>query len=162
LQVVRKSIGEILAAGTVPLARVAPSLFVQGSRDEGTIASINVQDGSINTAANAVAKGQVISLFGTGFGFVPNAPPEGGVTDGPLPGEEQISVLVGTRFAAPEDVLYFGLAPGLVGVYQINVRIPDFVAPGAAVDVVVQTRSTNTNVGTGGKSLKTTIAVKPQ
>ncbi len=161
VQVVRKSVGEIIGAGSVTLARVAPSLFIQGGQEQGTIAAINTPDGTVNDPTNAIAKGQVVALFGTGYGFVPGAPAEGMPPTGPLPGEEQISVLVGTRWLDPGDIQYFGLAPGLVGVYQINIRIPDFVAPSVAVDVVVQTRSTNSNVGTGGKILKTTIAVKP-
>jgi uncharacterized protein (TIGR03437 family) len=159
LQVVRKSAGQILGASMVPLARVAPSLFIQGESDEGSVAATN-QDGTINTPANAIARGQILTLYGTGLGFVPDAPPEGTPPSGALPGSEQVLVLIGTRFVDPPDIQYFGLAPGLVGVYQINVKIPDYVLPSAAVDVVVQSRSTNSNVGTAGKLLKTTIAVK--
>lgn len=157
LQVVRKSSSEILAAGIVNLARVSPALFVQGALESGTVAALN-QDGTVNTPSNQVGRGQIITLFGTGMGFVPNAPAEGTPPDGPLNGEESVTVLIGTRLVTPE---YFGLAPGLVGVYQINVRVHDEVAPSAAVDVVVQVRSENSNVGTGNKIVKTTIAVKP-
>ena len=60
-----------------------------------------------------------------------------------------------------ENIQYFGLAPGLVGVYQINVKIPDNVAPRADVDVVVEVRSTLTNrTGVPERIVRTTIAVK--
>ena len=56
----------------------------------------------------------------------------------------------------------FGLAPGLVGVYQINVKIPESVAPKADVDVVVEVRSALSNrTGTSERIVRTTIAVKP-
>jgi uncharacterized protein (TIGR03437 family) len=161
LQVVRKSTGEILAAGTIPLARVSPALFVQGGFEQGQVAAIN-QDGSINAPGAEVQKGQFITLYATGLGFVPNAPPEGVPPTGPTPASESIRVLINTGFVPDENIQYFGLAPGFVGVYQINVKVPtDQVAPGAAIDVVVQVRSTNSNVGFNGKILRTTIAVKP-
>lgn len=160
LQVVRKSTNEILAAGTVGLAQVSPALFVQGSAEQGPVAALN-QDGSVNTPANPVARGQYISLFATGMGSVGAAPAEGTPPPGPAPATEFLRVLINTEFVKDEDIQYFGLAPSLVGVYQINVKVPDSAAPGSAVDVVVQVRSTNSNVGAGGKLLKTTISVKP-
>jgi uncharacterized protein (TIGR03437 family) len=161
LQVLRKSTGEILAAGTVPLARVSPALFVQGALEQGQLAAIN-QDGTINAPGSEVAKGQFITLYATGLGFVPNAPPEGVPPTGPTPAEESIRVLINTDWVPDENIQYFGLAPGFVGLYQINVKVPtDRVAPGAAIDVVVQVRSTNSNIGFNNKVLRTTIAVKP-
>jgi uncharacterized protein (TIGR03437 family) len=161
LQVMRKSTGEILAAGTVPLARVSPALFVQGAFEQGQLAAVN-QDGTVNAPGSEVQKGQIITLYATGLGFVPNAPPEGVPPTGPTPGEESIRVLINTDFVPDDHIQYFGLAPGFVGVYQINVKVPiDRVAPGAAVPVAVQVRSTNTNVGFNNKLLSTTIAVKP-
>ena len=161
LQVVRKSTGEILAAGTVALARVSPALFVQGAFEQGQIAAIN-QDGTINAPGTEVPKGQFITLYATGLGAVSNAPPEGVPPTGPTPASESIRVLVNTDFVPDENIQYFGLAPGFVGVYQINVKVPiDRVAPGSAIPVVVQVRSMNSNVGANNKLLTTTIAVKP-
>jgi uncharacterized protein (TIGR03437 family) len=120
------------------------------------------QDGTVNAPGSEVQKGQIITLYATGLGFVPNAPPEGVPPTGPTPGEESIRVLINTDFVPDDHIQYFGLAPGFVGVYQINVKVPvDRVAPGAAVPVAVQVRSTNTNVGFNNKLLSTTIAVKP-
>jgi uncharacterized protein (TIGR03437 family) len=160
IQVVRKSVGEILAAGTVSLAQVSPALFVQGGFEQGQVAAIN-QDGTINSANAPIGRGQVITLFATGMGAVSGAPPEGMPVSGPTPASEFLRVLINTEFVKDEDIQYFGLAPGLVGVYQINVKVPESAAPSAAVDVVLQVRSTNSNVGAANKLLKTTIAVKP-
>ena len=53
---------------------------------------------------------------------------------------------------AATNLIYSGLAPGLVGLYQLNVQVPAGVAAGDAVEVVV-------TVG-GNASNPVTIAVK--
>jgi uncharacterized protein (TIGR03437 family) len=55
-------------------------------------------------------------------------------------------VLIEPAFVPDENIEYVGLAPGLVGVYQINVRIPTTIGPSAAVPVVIQVRSINSNL----------------
>jgi uncharacterized protein (TIGR03437 family) len=58
---------------------------------------------------------------------------------------------------------YSGLAPGLIGVWQLNVRIPDFVPPGEAIDVVVLQSSVPSNLRVDpatNRPIRTTIAVK--
>jgi uncharacterized protein (TIGR03437 family) len=56
-------------------------------------------------------------------------------------------------------VKYSGLAPGLVGVWQINVQIPMATAPGSAVPVALLYKNIPS---TGGdpKRVATMIAVK--
>lgn len=98
-------------------------------------------------------------VFGTGQGRVPNAPPDGEVAQGEIRTTGEIQVLVGTRFVDPADIQYSGLAPSLIGVWQINVRIPEWVAPSDAVDFVVLYRSRLSNLQ-NGTVLKTTIAVR--
>jgi uncharacterized protein (TIGR03437 family) len=55
------------------------------------------------------------------------------------------------------DVLYSGLAPGLAGVWQIDVRIPEFVAPGDSVIVAVVYESVPS---IDSQKMLTTIAVR--
>jgi uncharacterized protein (TIGR03437 family) len=162
--VVKKSVGQILGASPVPLTRVAPALFTANVQPEGQLAAVNVEDGTINSSGNPVARGQFISLYGTGMGPVSGAPAEGAAVDGPVPGVDQVRVLIGDLgFVPQENIQYFGLAPGFVGVYQINVKVPETVAPGGSVDVVVEVRSmlSNRMDTTPQRILKTTIAVKP-
>jgi uncharacterized protein (TIGR03437 family) len=160
VQVIRPSTGEIIAASTLPLARVSPALFIQGSSDQGQIAALN-QDNSVNSSTNAAARGSVIQIFGTGQGPVFNAPADGMPATGQETTPERPRVLIGTAFVDDANIEYSGLAPGLIGVWQINVRIPDTVAPSSQVDLVVQLGSVNSNVGFQGRRLRTTIAVRP-
>jgi uncharacterized protein (TIGR03437 family) len=159
VQVVRRATGQVLAAGPVRMNVVAPALFAMGGFEDGPLAALN-QDLSVNTPANPVGRGQIITLFGTGFGDVASRPAEGTPPSGAVQGNEQIRVVIGSDFVRQEDIQYFGLAPGLVGVYQINVRVPEAVAPNAAVPVAVQVRSINTNRGVNDKILSTTISVR--
>jgi len=56
-----------------------------------------------------------------------------------------VSVRIGGLAAA---VLYTGGAPGLVaGVWQVNARIPDDVAPGASVPLVVSVAGKSSQPG---------------
>lgn len=164
IQVVRQSTGQVIAVGRLPFDRVSPALFVADGQADGPLAALN-EDNSVNSAANPIPVGQVIQLFGTGQGIVPNAPPDGTPPTGPISTQERPRIVMGSDFVPDENILYSGLAPGLVGVWQLNVRVPANVAPNAAVDVVVQLRSVNSNTPPAGfprPRLRTTISVRAQ
>jgi len=77
------------------------------------------------TTSAAIAPGEVLSLYGTGFGPAAGAVTGGAVVTGAYPTTNEVTVTVG-RVAA--TVLWAGLVgPGL---YQINVVIPDSLADG--------------------------------
>ena len=80
------------------------------------------------TIENPARPGEVIHMYGTGYG-----PVDGNVATGqPTPGDrlyrmtspcvwQAIGVLNDPR---PFEVLFAGLAPGLIGIYQLDFRIP--------------------------------------
>ncbi len=159
IQVVRKSTGQIIGISNPQFARVSPALFVQGGGIQGQLAALN-EDNTVNSESNPAAKRSIIQLFGTGQGFIPNAPPDGTPPTGPVetPGKPNV-YLGGADLVKPEDILYSGLAPSLVGVWQINARIPADAAPGRN-DAYVQLNSVPSNQA-NGQRLTTYIAVKP-
>jgi uncharacterized protein (TIGR03437 family) len=159
LQIVRPSTGQIFGVAELLMHSASPGFFTIGSTGIGQIAALN-EDGTVNSAQNPIARGQVIQLFGTGQGIVPNAPADGELTPGALPSRDRPRVIVNSREVTPE---YSGLAPGLIGVWQLNVRIPDFVPPGEAIDVVVLQSSVPSNLRVDpatNRPIRTTIAVK--
>lgn len=160
-QVVKVSLGQILASGSANLDRVAPALFaINGGA--GQLAAIN-EDGTVNNPTNMISRGKVITLYGTGSGFVTGAPPDGTPVTGALNTDAQppaVRVLIGSDFVPDANILYSGLAPGFPGLWQLNVKIPDTVPPNPATVVVVQIYSINSNSGKGGNRLVSTIAVK--
>jgi uncharacterized protein (TIGR03437 family) len=155
----KKSTGQILASSTLPAAVATPGFFTTTQNGRGQIAALN-EDNTINSAANPVGRGRVIQLYATGQGFLPDAPPDGV----PAPSDRLIStpsrprVIINT---ADAEVQFSGLAPGFVGVWQLNVRVPESVPPGNSIVVAIlhQGIPSNSNRG-GGTPIQTTIAVR--
>jgi uncharacterized protein (TIGR03437 family) len=106
----------------------APGIFTQSSNGIGPGAIVN-QDGSLNTAANAAAKGSVIIVYATG---------EGQTNPGGVNGQVITSVLkrpvlpVRARIGGIEcTVEYAGSAPTFVsGALQLNIRVDESVPSG--------------------------------
>jgi uncharacterized protein (TIGR03437 family) len=103
-------------------------------------------------------------LFGTGQGFIPDAPPDGEAAQGIITTPEKPRVIINTAFVEESDVLFSGLAPGFVGLWQINVRIPMTVPPSSSVPngilVVVQHKSINSNNPANPVASRTIISVR--
>lgn len=103
------------------LAERAPAIFVLDSRQSA--AALN-PDGSVNSVVNAANRGEVISVFGTGLGAVRAAGNGLSVVENP------VVVSIGGVEQTP---LFAGLAPGFIGLYQVNAQIPQNLVPGMAV-----------------------------
>ena len=155
--------GELIAGGSVVIATTAPGLFTATQNGTGQVAALN-QDNSVNSSANPAAAGSTIQLFGTGQGPVSPAVPDGTATPlGTLSNtvavptsdantcqntQPSVCVLVGSTLGA---VGFSGLAPGNIGLWQINVVIPKSTPSGnAALRVVID----------GVPSNQVTIAVR--
>jgi uncharacterized protein (TIGR03437 family) len=159
VQLVRASTGEILAAATFAMHSADPAFFTLNGAGFGQIAALN-QDGSVNGPSNPAGRDTIISLFGTGIGHIDGAPPDGVGAPGPLSpaGIPRVSFNPG-GVANDADIRYWGLAPGLPGVWQMNLHIPNSVPPGSAVQVAFFWNDYASNDGPNGK-VTTTIAVK--
>jgi uncharacterized protein (TIGR03437 family) len=159
VQVLQPSKDQLLGAATVSVELSSPGMFTNDGSGGGQIAALN-QDNSRNSSSNPAQKNQVVQLFGTGPGLVPNSPADGTLVTGLVPTELKPQVWMEASYVAPENVEFSGLAPGLVGVWQINVKIPDKLAPLVPnqVPVFIEYRSRR-SLEQGMKV--TTIAVKP-
>jgi uncharacterized protein (TIGR03437 family) len=120
-----------------------------------------VADGTVNSPSNAVARGGFIALFGTGLGPVPNAPADGTAPTGLVPGTSKPLVVIGSSTVAlpDENIQYSGLAPNLVGVWQLNLQIPQNAQTGTSVSIRIfqnSIPSTDPTAATG----PTTISIK--
>ena len=109
---------------TVPLSDYAPAFF--GS---GIVAAVNATAGNVVTASTPVKAGDVLELFANGLGPVTNQPASGfPAQSSPLSQTKSTPVVtIGGKQAA---VSFSGLAPGYVGLYQINVTVPSGLSSG--------------------------------
>ena len=87
--------------------------------------SVPIADPSLVPGGQAAKPGQIVTLYGTGFGDFMQPVPAGQLTTAADPLATPITVTVGTTTLPSADVLYAGTSPGsLGGLYQFNVRIP--------------------------------------
>ncbi len=92
-------------------------------------------------------RGEFVAIFATGLGPVTNMPASGApASDNRL--SETITLPQVTIGGVPATVTFSGLAPGFVGLYQINVEIPAGAPSGGAIDVVVTIGDVSSNVVT--------------
>jgi uncharacterized protein (TIGR03437 family) len=137
LLVLKKSTNQVIASGSIQMNTQSPGLFTSTATGRGQVAAVN-EDGTVNSAANPIARGQVLSIYGTGLGTVSNAPPDGeAAPSGPLAEGAKPDVSFNLLTPSAEGVLFSGLAPGFVGLWQLNVRVPLTVPPGNSVPVIV-------------------------
>jgi uncharacterized protein (TIGR03437 family) len=151
---------ELVAGGTLLVQAAAPGIFTANSQGSGQAAVVN-QDLTINSASNPAPAGSTISLYGTGQGQVSPSVQDGTAapttsytftlavptTNGTacLNSPNSMCVAVGTAFA---NVPFSGLAPGFIGLWQINVTLPTGVQTGSAVPVNVVIDGSKSNVVT--------------
>jgi uncharacterized protein (TIGR03437 family) len=161
IQVLRASTGEVLASWLFRIDAVSPALFTVDSSGNGQIAALN-QDGTVNNGAHPAKAGSFVTLFGTGQGVVSGMPPDGHPTPtkGLLSASSAVKVFINSDFVPQGDIEFSGLAPGLVGVWQINVKVPANVPPGD-VPVFVDLEGINSVLDPNGVRRTTTIRVKP-
>lgn len=129
---------------TLNLVPTSPGIFTASvsGRMQGAVLNSN---NTLNTPANPARLGDIIQIYATGQGQVSNAPASGSPAPAsplaltPVPPV----VLIGGRQA---DIPFSGLAPGFVGLWQINAVVPATIAPGDAVtiQVVYGTAASNT------------------
>jgi uncharacterized protein (TIGR03437 family) len=98
----------------------APGIFTWG---EGRAVAVN-QDGSVNTAENAAGRGSALTVYLTGQGVITPSLSSGAAATArplvrcPLPTKAWIG-------GALAQLQFVGMAPGLVGVLQVNLIVPE-------------------------------------
>jgi len=112
---------------TLAMSPFAPGIFTTGT---GAPVILNNSTGRLVTAQEPAKRGDVLIIYATGLGAV--APSVAAGSPAPL---DQLSlvttpvtVVIGAVEATPQ---FAGLAPGFVGLYQINVAVPGGVSSGS-------------------------------
>jgi uncharacterized protein (TIGR03437 family) len=135
-----------------PVQDAAPAIYTANGEASGPALAGN-PDYSVNSAQNPVAKGAFVALYLNGAGLTTPAAVDGAAaTADPL--LMSVQPVTAAVEGVPAEVLFAGAAPGLVGVTQVNVRIPLDVAGTGPVPVTVRVGGFVPN------QLAITIAVK--
>jgi uncharacterized protein (TIGR03437 family) len=113
------------AQQSVNVSAVAPAIFLVGNPPAGAVVN---QDFSLNGPANPLLRGQVLVVYATGLGAVTKQG-QLSVTTAPV-----TAVVNGQEL----PVQFAGLAPGYVGLYQVNVQIPAATPPGLGVSLTLK------------------------
>ncbi len=131
---------------TVPLVASVPGLFSLSSDGTGPGAILK-PDFTVVSSTNPAARGSVILIYGTGFGATTPSVASGQPAPGDPPGLARLvatpTVSIGGQSA---QILFAGLAPGFVGLFQINAVVPATVSAGNAQIVVTIGSATSNTV----------------
>jgi minor extracellular serine protease Vpr len=119
---------------TLRIAAYSPALFeyADGPSGKRAIAALDEQSAVVGSA-NPVQRGHVLQLFVNGLGAVaPGTQPASGE---PSRGTLPLAITLATPSVAidgqPASVQFSGLAPGIVGLYQVNVVVPQTIKAGS-------------------------------
>jgi uncharacterized protein (TIGR03437 family) len=139
----------------VRLEAFAPGIFTVGQNGGGqgavliaNTAELAAPSGSMSgVIARAATRGSAVSIFCTGLGPVSNPPPSGWpALANPVSVTQTLPVVifggVGGR------LLFSGLAPGFVGLYQVNVEVPADAPTGDAVPLQLSIAGVSSNTVT--------------
>jgi uncharacterized protein (TIGR03437 family) len=150
---------ELLAGGAFSVNATGPGLFTTNQGGSGQGAILNSDGVTANSTTNPATPGSVVSLYGTGPGAVSPPVPDGQAAPGPPNLAQTVTSPESSASAcsAPSTVCaifngsvfgtvqFSGLAPGFVGLWQINVQVPASLSAGIAqVKVTVGGVSSNT------------------
>jgi uncharacterized protein (TIGR03437 family) len=133
------------ASATLDVQPAAPGVF---TTQAAQAAAVN-EDLTLNSPRNPAPAGSVVALFLTGAGLT-EPPLEDGVPAAPPFPPLALGIQVSVA-GVPAEVLYAGAAPGLAGLAQVNIRIPEV----ASSDVA----PVKLTVGGIGRNQPVTVAV---
>ena len=87
--------------------------------------------------------GEIIVLYANGLGTTEPNPASGEVPwyPGLMTHRDKLQVSIGGAVLPPERILYAGLTPGWPGLYQLNLILPDTIAPDPEVRLTVAGQS---------------------
>jgi uncharacterized protein (TIGR03437 family) len=146
IQVINVSTGQLLAiSSAVQMNTVSPGIFeISQTGTDRQAAVINGDGKTVNSPTTPAKRGDIISIYATGQGFLDGAPADGDIPQNGLVNTPYTpKVLIGDftdnialQPGDPQDrsfVKFSGLSPSFAGLWQINVQIPLGVAPGKQI-----------------------------
>ena len=147
--------GTLSTTVTVTITPYAPGVYTTNSQGTGQAAAIIAGTATLAAASGAfpgsrpAQKGEFVSLYCTGLGAVRNRPELGAPSpSSPLPLALTTTMPLVTVGGVNASVSFSGLAPGYVGLYQVNVQVPANAPSGDAVPVILNIGGVTANTVT--------------
>ena len=140
------------ATAVVSLSPFAPGIFSLNAAGNGQGALLDSSYRLLDASHPAIGGSTIMQIYCTGLGPVTNVPPSGAAAPS-SPLAETTSLPTVTIGGVPAPVFFAGLAPGLMGVYQVNVLVPPVAPAGNNVPVRL-------SIG-GATSNTVTLAIAP-
>ena len=138
---------------SLTLSPLAPAIFATNSGGTGQgavlINGTSFLAAPAGTAAGSrpAARGEFLSIFSTGLGPLTSQPTTGSpsTTDPPAATTTPVKVMIGGISVQPQ---YAGPAPGFVGLYQVNVQVPQGASVGSQVPIALVMNGVSSNTVT--------------
>ncbi len=133
------------------VAPFAPGIFTMNQSGSGQGAIVIASTGQIAgfplTGSRPVLAGEYVVIFCTGLGAVTNQPATGvAALASPLSvTTTKPTVTIG---GVPATVTFSGLAPGFVGLYQVNALVPSGISGGTATSLILSIGGVQANAVT--------------
>lgn len=141
---IRRSFLEV-PSQTVPLTTYSPGIFTVNRNGSGVGAILHADTFLPVTDTNRTGPGRRIAVFMTGLG--PVNPPAASGQPAPTPAATTISSVLANIGGSPAVVEFSGLAPGFVGLYQVNLLVPAGT-PAGNQDLVISVNGVPSNTVT--------------
>ncbi|HEY7680652.1 MAG TPA: kelch repeat-containing protein [Terriglobia bacterium] len=141
------------SVATVPVRSVSPGIFTLGHQGEGQGAVLIAGTASLaapvgtRPGSQPVGRGQYVSIYATGLGAVDNVP-QSGMAPSANPPSRTLAIPSVAIGGVAVTVTFSGLAPELVGVYQVNALVPEDAPTGDAVPLVLSIEGIASNTVT--------------
>jgi uncharacterized protein (TIGR03437 family) len=117
------------------LASFEPGIFSTNAQGTGQGAILDTSYQLVDASNPAIPGSTYIQIYCTGLGPVTNQPPSGSPSPAsPLAEAATTTVTIGNVSTL---AIFSGLAPGYVGLYQVNARVPVGAPSGPAVPVLI-------------------------
>jgi uncharacterized protein (TIGR03437 family) len=131
------------ASTTITVSKVAPAVFVDGSGN----ALLYHADGSQVTKSNPTTRDEPLTMYATGMGATTGATATTGMPSpsSPLATVAGVQVFFGNPSYSQAGIIvdFAGLAPGMIGVYQLNLRVPGTHLDGDALPITIRVGTVN-------------------
>ena len=130
------NVGDWSVPYTIPISPYLPAMY-----EYNNLAIAQDQHYQLVTASNPAQRGQYIHIYANGLGAVDNPPSSGEAT--PLPTAEQplartLVMPTVTIGGVTAKVLFSGLTPGSIGLYQMDVVVPPNAPTGLQPVVIAE------------------------